>query len=520
MKIVDPTTNWAFDLALEPDGTPPTGGLNLRDIRHDGHNFAKDVRLIGLWLETETVETNGQVSQPTKKLYVLDKGTFTTTKVEPLTPMPTRSPDTNRVFQYLKESDEALEFSTYFSDGQNHIALALHARYEAPTLLAALPNCVHTGITIEQIFLFSRYSNVPKHEPSGGLSAARFHPMTKYQLVPNPRHDPKQQHTRVRSIRFDYRLYLYIDRHYDSATNAGLAQIGNQAGVFADSDSVVQSGAIILGTKVWNIRKGRTDGTPFSRGTFVAVEKPLVLELTAPGLASGFPVFTTRNTAGDPINVRCWDNVHWWGSRGPGEPLISTPGAFHCAHLHWRWGAAAKLSPAAGDPRFEPRVYPSGMPRHTAIKGMWGPVVDPKIWIQTVKIAVTKHDPRLDPLKVPAPALTTPDWKTRFIDLRATPLDIYRGEDIVLWYSSEVGATVTVPGSESGNMPPTGSPSQTYTSANGGTIFMHGMFFAHDAEKTGLQVGSTDPAHRPSTETAIRQARSWIRTADQQNARP
>ena len=35
----------------------------------------------------------------------------------------------------------------------------------------------------------------------------------------------------------------------------------------------------------------------------------------------------------------------------------------------------------------------------------------------------------------------------------------------------------------------------------------------HNAEKTGLKVGSTDPAYRPTDEASIRSAKSWFRAA-------
>src|SRR4029450_576365 len=81
-------------------------------------------------------------------------------------------------------------------------------------------------------------------------------------------------------IGFAYRLHLYVDRHHNTATNATLRQLGNQAGVFADSDNIlatiVQAGAVGLWN--WSLSTG------VSSGAFDAVEKPVVLEITAPGL--------------------------------------------------------------------------------------------------------------------------------------------------------------------------------------------------------------------------------------------
>jgi hypothetical protein len=44
-------------------------------------------------------------------------------------------------------------------------------------------------------------------------------------------------------------------------------------------------------------------------------------------------------------------------------------------------------------------------------------------------------------------------------------------------------------------------------------FFIHGLFFAHDAEKLGLAVGSTAPAYRPTDAATIRSGKSWVRTA-------
>jgi hypothetical protein len=208
--------------------------------------------------------------------------------------------------------------------------------------------------------------------------------------------------------------------------------------------------------------------TSVSEGIFEALEKPLVLEIIAPGLVNGLPVFEAKDLAGKPVTLRCWDNVHLWGSRGPGAPLISAPGAFHCAHMHWRWGAAAK--PAGQDKRFNPGIWPDRLRSQGKVNGMWGPLVDPAIWIQTIRIAVTKNDPRLDPDRVGPGGTSTKDWSAAFMPgLRPVPEDISQGEDIVLWYSAEIHRELTYDG-------------ETFQSASGGTVFIHGIFFAHDAE--------------------------------------
>ena len=512
MKLTDPVTKWSFECLADSAGKPLPGGIALKSVTHEGHNFAKDIRVVGIWIETEVVAPSGAVISTAKAAYILDSATFTVSNITTLSPKPMAHPNTGKVIDYLRESDEALQFAEYFKEpGGNYAGYGVTAKFDAPALMTGFPNCIYAGLSVEQIFLFSRYGNSPRHEPSGGLSAARCHPMIRYAFSPNPAYDAKKQYTRVSSIRFDYRLHLFLDRHYDLALNPNFTQIGNQAGLFADSDTTLGTAAVAIGSGIWNILEKNTAATAISRGAFDAVEKPLVLEVTAPGLAKGFSVFQTM-AGRSAVNVRCWDNVHWWGARGPGQPLISAPGAFHCAHLHWRWGAAAKASPALASPTFNPDTWPTGMPTNPAITGMWGPLVDPGIWIQSVRIAVTKNESRLNPDSGVGPrALSKPDWKSLFDpSLRATPADISAGEDIVLWYSAEVHAEVTVP-SGAPSFQPAG-PS-TFTSKPGGTVFIHGLFFAHDAEKPGLAVGSTDPAYRPTSEPAIRAAKAWFRSA-------
>jgi hypothetical protein len=525
VKLIDPVTNWSFECLTDSSGKPQPGGVVLQELRHDGHNLAKDVRVIGFWLTIETVDPSGTVASTANQFYTLDSTNFTLSTVSTLIPKPITHPVYGKTFRYLKEADAVLNFTEYFmAPGDNYVAYGVTAKFEAPALLNSQPNCEFAGITIEQIFLFSRYGNSPKHEPSGGLLAARFHPMVRYAFTKNASFDDSKRHSRIASIRFDYRLHLFLDRHYDLATNVALAQIGNQAGLFADSDSAGGTVATSVGSAVWNILKSpyflppkNTNATALSRGLFEAVEKPLVLEVMAPGLEKGFPAFATTTTSGTPLSIRSWDNIHWWGSRGPGAPLISAPGAFHAAHVHWRWGGTAATAGVSSDPHFNPQTWPRGIRLPSPPSGMWGPLVDPGIWIQSLRIAVTKNDARLDPARgAPLANLSKAHWKSLFNPgLRSVPADISAGDDIVLWYSAEVYREITIQApSIQGTAPTFAVPlPPTYRSASSGTIFIHGLFFAHDAEKTGFQVGSTDPAYRPTDEASIRSAKSWFRAA-------
>ncbi|HEY7577118.1 MAG TPA: hypothetical protein VH855_05940 [Acetobacteraceae bacterium] len=514
MKLSDPATGWSFDCLTDTAGNPLPGGIVLQNVKHDQHNLARDVRVIGFWLTIETVDPPNTIASTASQFHLLDATNFTVSAVRILTPAPVTAPGGGGTFQYLKEADTALYFSGYFKDsGGNSIAYGVASKFDAPNLLSGQTNCEFAGLTVEQIFLFSRYGNSPKHEPSGGLSAARLHPMVRYAFAANGSFDATKRSTRIASIRFDYRLNLVVDRHYDVATNAGLQQLGNQAGLFADSDTALGTVVTSIGSTIWNL----STSAGLSSGSFDAVEKPLVLEVMGPGLAKGFPTFATSTAGGQQINVRCWDNIHWWGARGAGQPIISAPGAFHAAHIHWRWGGAARAARVGGSQTFNPQTWPKGIPMSPAQQGMWGPLVDPGIWMQSIRVAVTKNDARLDPMRGAAPTnLSKSDWKTLFTGLRPVPDDISAGDDLVLWYSTEVHREVTtLPSSAQGSppffLPP---PAQTFRAATSGTVFIHGLFFAHDAEKTGFTVGSTAPAYAPRSEATIRSGKSWFRAAN------
>jgi hypothetical protein len=520
---------WTFK-SSDAGSPPPPGGLVLRDVRHDGHNFAKSLRLVGIWVTVEEVDPPNSVTRSWKMFVSLDAMTFQVSQTDLILPTPVTWHWPGGRLYDLKGAEAALEFGDYLTQGDGGNGFGISAKYDAPALFAATANCQQAGLTVEQIFLFSRYSDSPRHEPSGGLKAARCFPLTRYQLSENSQCDKSKKYSRVAAIRFDYRLHLYLDAHYDQATNALIQQKGNQAGFFADSDSAL----VTMGRSAVSVAKTTAEaalkamfssmvwmgsgsspasGTFVSAGAFDAAEKPLVLEVTGPGLAGGYPVFRTQTESGKDVTVRCWDNVHWWGARGPGQPLVSTPGAFHCAHLHWRWGGAVKGTPTAAPiafmDHFNPNTYPRDMRVPSGNDGMWGPLVDPAIFLQNIRVAVTRNTKDIDPDKgAAAAAMSTEDWKTAFTSKNA-PQSIEAGDDLVLWFSTEVlhakevllelGPDEFVPG--------------VFAPSNGGTIFIHGIFFAHDAELEGFTVGSTDPLYVPTSAEDIRKGGQWFRAA-------
>jgi hypothetical protein len=494
----EPVTGWTFE--ADSAGQPPaSGGISLSDIMHQGHSFARDVRLIGLWLKVETVTPSGSVSSTADRFITLDSTFFTLGNVTLHAPTPTTRPAAagGGTFRYLAQTADALSMSHYFQRGGHHIGWALTCTYAGRSaILSGLSNCEVNNLDIEQIFLFSGYSNSPPHEPSGALMAARFHPMLKFRFTPSAAVDRTRDYQRIDSIRADYRLHIKLDRHHTAATSASLPWLGNRSGFFRDRDTL---GSAVLG--------GIT-GLGVSAASFAAIEKPLVLEGMGPGLAMGFNVYLDPVTH-DP--QMCWDNVHQWSVRTDPAEMISAPGAFHAAHIHWRWGAIIPDSSA----QFKPASRPASVERYLAARGSAheSPLVDPRIWIQSIRIAVTEAHASLDPARRTASQLSFADWKSLFTGYRAIPNNIYAGADIVTWLSFEVHRTVTLPSFYS---TPTGvTSSSTYHSQAEGVIFYNGIFFAHDAEMPSSfpPTGPTTADHRPRSVADLVRTTPWFRPA-------
>ena len=483
---------WTFDAELDgATGAPVEGGLVLENITHDGHNFAHNIRFIGVWIYLDQVDANGNVTGSQNKFVALESKLFTYGKARTLTPQPIShtyfksythrvgdAVQITRTFDYLKEAEAALNFSDYFQDGKNHVAYGIAAKYDAPKLFADLhlDNCEFAGLSIEQIFLLGRYGSDPPHEPSGALSAVRFHPMVSYQLTANPDYDTKKTYLRLKSLRFDLRLHL----HLDTFVNAGSLYNDNQAGLFADSDigsiRALRRKLVGLGTLKGN-----------SKIAFYAAEKSVVREVTAPGLVRGD---SSGRLPGSQDDIVCWDNVHWWGADSPGKPMISSPGAFHAAHIHWRWGELLKswlARAGASWRRFQPG----------------NALLDPRVPLQTLLLAVTKFRRGQDPAHASPANLSMEKWDDLFHNKSNSPQPekIQDGGNLVLWYSTEVHRHQTL-------MPPAG------------TVFLHGIFFAHDGEPNPSwpsiisALGSRDPLYWPRSDSEVNQKKKWFRPAN------
>lgn len=487
----DKLTGWTFECPVDASGVTPDsqGGIVLREMRHDGHNFAKEVRMIGLWIGIEHVDDQGAVTYSDKWFRTLAKNNhFAITAVRKLEPTPILNhPSWPEKFEWLKEVDDALDFADYIADPVmgKYSGYGVMATFSAPNLIASslqYPDCDFAGLNIEQVFLFSRYSDQPPHEPTGALSAARFHPLVRYELIENPAFDPSKRHTRVASLRFDFRLHVYLDSRFDTK-NAPQNQnpVKNQAGIFADRD-------IFPKMKLFSSATAQS---------FSAVEKPIVMEVTAPGLIKGYTNSTPlKLLSGERFHdVDCWDNLHWWGLRAKAGTYISAPGAFHCFHMHWRWGKVLDLVNRLTIADIQVLPIDAGIHFNPGI-----PLLDPRIPYQTLQVAITKNSRRFDSARNALTDLSEMAWNSLFeTQTNPPPEKILDGDDIVLWYSTEVLSRLQLP------------DKPLLVAKSSGTVFLHGIFFAHDDEITGSTVGSTTAEHRPSSAEAVEKAKKWFR---------
>src|SRR5688500_14491576 len=170
----DRVTGWNFDYG-DVAGRPPPGGLTLTNIQHWGHNFCKELRLIGIRIGMEEVAPDGRVLRLTTHFLPLSDPPFQVDHQQLLEP---------HVVSTTTIVGDITRFNTYFTGG----AFVLRGDYVlgSPFVGNTWPNCEFERMIISQRFAFSPYNASPRHEPSGGLLAARCHPMTRFHFHPNP----------------------------------------------------------------------------------------------------------------------------------------------------------------------------------------------------------------------------------------------------------------------------------------------------------------------------------------------
>src|SRR5438477_12349632 len=86
-------TSWSLNAITDKSSLPQLGGIVLKDIQHDGHNFAKDIRLIAFWVFVDVVDGQGVViKQEGSRLFLRSTGSMIATSVKELRPTPVKIP--------------------------------------------------------------------------------------------------------------------------------------------------------------------------------------------------------------------------------------------------------------------------------------------------------------------------------------------------------------------------------------------------------------------------------------------
>lgn len=189
---------------------------------------------------------------------------------------------------------------------------------------------------------------------------------------------------------------------------------------------------------------------------FAAAEKPVPYEILGQGLEHG-----GTSTTLDGATVPTWDNIHVWPKR---DELPSTPGAFHAAHMHWRWGnVAAMPEPIEVLAQKWIGIEQAGHPV-LSVPAAGGPLIDAAIADQTIRFAIAEVTPKEE-------TATTAKFDERFLTKNNTPAEIGKGAELAIWMSFHV--------------------QQQQDRPFGGTVFAQGLYFPHEPESKDNPFGFT-----------------------------
>lgn len=468
---------WRFDYDMLDKG-----GLVIANVLHSGFHLAKDVRVVRVWINADDPDPAGR-----KSLFL------GTADFEVLSRDPT-------YLRYISFNAPP-PFDVYTKDAPKGPA-GVQAVYRTRAKVFGSPGDPDAKdpdddyLTIEQSFIFTKYGKDPAHEPGGVLPAARVFPLIKFSYGGK----------KIKSIRFDYRLHVSLDilLGRDSALDPqldtgllGKLKPGGEEGLKRIVKLLTALRPMLAGI----FRD--TDEIPSSADTediFFAVEKPVLREVVGYGLKKGIPGDKVSETTDHgnqiaPGDAATWDNIHMWSNRRLAGEYVkkqpSTFGAFHAFHCHWRWPYFA-AHPSTGDHiksfigggvkragLFTLNDFGDAQFKGLPMKGHFeGPLLDPRIPNQTIQFAVTLAKPpgqteprdRWDADQCPSTSV----FEELFINPEAPspPRDIGQGEDIVTWLA------ITVE-----NENADGRQGEKFQ----GTVFAHGLFFAHNPELTWRQ---------------------------------
>lgn len=311
-------------------------------------------------------------------------------------------------------------------------------------------------IRIQPRFVFTPYSKDPSHEPGGILRAARLYPMVHFELPGEIRAKPSRTYRRVTAIQVLFRLHVTVIEGKNT---------WNQAGVFYDLDAA----GTAMGAAI-SIMQPKP-GSLF----FLRAEKPLPYEIAGKGVERGYP--------------SDWDNIHQWASPlTPLDPakaafrainLPPTPGLPFGFHTHWRWGETAATGAAnlAGGKQF------------AGPGGAGFPHIDPTLPDQTIEFAIIQpafttdvEDQLLRKIDMDPVMWLFQDFDKIWSGIRYQPADVLPSSDLVIWMSITAYHPDRNAAGPNYRPRPSLNPKQKdyVLSPWQGTLFSHGLFFAHE----------------------------------------
>lgn len=447
-KLKDPS-GWKLEADFEvPDVVKARNGVGflLRNLSHEGYQFARDVRIERIFLQDAHLFPNEE------SFSLASSGMTNTTAPHEATP-PTTDP---RGFYAPKWS--------------------LAADYERTNVFGEADQ----AIQLEQRFLFTARGKTPAHEPSGTVHAARMYPLLTIRIPPAPLADFENA---IRRIRVDYRIEFALDGMAPKKRRS-IPPMGHLGGptvgmIIEEQQASGQVGPNQAG--IWRDLTTAPAGISV-KGIFAAAEKPLVWEVIAQGIRDGQP--------------DDWDNVHQWPKLA-GNKQPDTPGLPHGLHHHWRW------FPEAARPGALAKVLLGGTgPQFAGISGPGSAMIDPLLAKQSMRFAVGRFD-LIPGVEAAYPTNGFDGFDELFVNhplRKKGPVKIEDGADLVMWFSFTIEREDVV-----GQKGPAPLPSFD------GTLFVHGVFFAHETLKV-----TTFPSFKPRGSNAKqylprRPTHRWVR---------
>jgi hypothetical protein len=452
--IKNATSGWTFTGTVESDR-----GYVLSDLAHDNNDFAVEIAL-------ERIGVAG-----------FSPGS------------PYRSSDDPATYRLFKLGDATQTAKPTITELSTSFGETVPLGYYKPNLKVSTSYTINdvfeTGQTLEldQTFLFTPYNKDPSHEPTGIIPATRVYPLLRFKTPGPVNKRPVETYRRITAVQAIYRLHINL-------TNEGLF---NQAGIFRDYDSA--------GTGVGIVRGLMTGGPSPATQAFSKAEKPLMYEVSGLGIDRGNP--------GE------WDNIHQWSvdSTPLDDPnkrfYVATPGLPYGAHMHWRWGETAATGALAfsGGPQFGGITGPG-----SALVDPGPALVDPNVGDQSIEFAINQGGKAGQKLEAAALRKLDNDpilylfksFDQLWAAATQTPEVMLPARDLVIWLSiTAYSSTYLMPQLNYHDFP-TANHDLNYALPDwAGTLFAHGMFFAHEditilPKKLRLLPGLTTPQYLPS----------------------